>query len=152
MNLAHSYTLEASFCGADFGPGAGNHFSTKELRELGAAFVPALLALVEPAQTRVSAICAELEAQAAMGATLGGSDDDQDADTGTNIPSKGRRAGKAPTASRLKAKGGTGASGAGSSGGGGAAGTRPVGTRRRSRTNTATLSSSLQSRSTPRRP
>lgn len=48
LSLAHSYTLEASFCGADFGRGAGLHFSTRELRAMGAAFVPALLALVDP--------------------------------------------------------------------------------------------------------
>jgi len=59
----HSFTLEASFCGADFGPGAGAHFNIGHLKEMGAAFVPALLEFTDPAQTRVNAILAELEAQ-----------------------------------------------------------------------------------------
>ncbi len=59
----NSFTLEASFCGADFGPGAGSHYSIAHLKEMGAAFVPALLDFADPAQTRVAAVLAELEAQ-----------------------------------------------------------------------------------------
>jgi len=65
FGLVHSYTLEASFCGADFGTAAGVHFGTRELRQMGAAFVPALLALTDPAQTRVNAILAALDPEAA---------------------------------------------------------------------------------------
>mmetsp|Transcript_33089 Transcript_33089/g.109328 ORF Transcript_33089/g.109328 Transcript_33089/m.109328 type:complete len:213 (+) Transcript_33089:1390-2028(+) len=65
FGLVHSYTLEASFCGADFGTAAGVHFGTRELRQMGAAFVPALLALTDPAQTRVNTILAALDPEAA---------------------------------------------------------------------------------------
>jgi len=54
----NSFTLEASFCGADFGPGAGAHYSIANLKEMGAAFVPALLDFIEPSQIRVNAIMA----------------------------------------------------------------------------------------------
>ena len=32
----NSFTLEASFCGADFGPGAGAHYTIGHLKEMGA--------------------------------------------------------------------------------------------------------------------
>jgi len=63
LAVANSFTLEASFCGADFGPGAGGHYTVTALKEMGAAFVPALLEFVEPSQARVNAILSELEAQ-----------------------------------------------------------------------------------------
>jgi len=62
FSTPNSFTLEASFCGADFGPGAGLHYNICNLKEMGAAFVPALLEFIDPAQKRVSAIMAELEA------------------------------------------------------------------------------------------
>ena len=59
----NSFTIEASFCGADFGRGAGTHYSIAHLKEMGAAFVPALLDFADPSQAHVNAILAELEAQ-----------------------------------------------------------------------------------------
>ena len=59
----NSFTIEASFCGADFGRGAGAHYSIAHLKEMGAAFVPALLDFADPSQAHVNAILAELEAQ-----------------------------------------------------------------------------------------
>lgn len=59
----NSFTLEASFCGADSGTGQGSHFSTFHLKEMGAAFVPALVDFVDPAQVRVGAVMAELETE-----------------------------------------------------------------------------------------
>ena len=47
----------------DFGPGAGGHYTIAHLREMGAAFVPALLELTDPTQARVGAILADLEQQ-----------------------------------------------------------------------------------------
>ena len=41
---------QASFCGADFGPGAGAHYTIAHLKEMGAAFVPALLEFTDPVQ------------------------------------------------------------------------------------------------------
>ena len=58
----NSFTLEASFCGADFGPGAGSHYNIQHLKEMGAAFVPALNDFTDPQQTRVNVVIAELEA------------------------------------------------------------------------------------------
>jgi len=106
FNMPHSFTLEASFCGADFGPGAGYHFNTRHLREMGAAFLPALLALVDPSQARVNAIMAELEA--AMPAQ-GASDEEEDAleggDKGLDADALARRrSGAAATRGRRAPK------------------------------------------------
>ena len=61
LSLPNSFTREASFCGADFGPGAGRHYTIANLREMGASFVPALLELTDPSQSRVGSIMGELE-------------------------------------------------------------------------------------------
>ena len=53
----NSFTIEASFCGADFGAGAGSHFNIKQLKEMGTAFVPALLDFIEPSQATSRARC-----------------------------------------------------------------------------------------------
>ena len=50
LGVPYSFTLEASFCGPDYGPLQGAHFSTVHLQEMGAAFVPALLDLSDPLQ------------------------------------------------------------------------------------------------------
>jgi hypothetical protein len=59
----NSFTLEASFCGADVGPGAGAHYTIAHLKEMGATFVPALIEFSDPVQTRVQQIMADLEQQ-----------------------------------------------------------------------------------------
>lgn len=35
LGVVNSYTLEASFCGADFGPLGEQHFTTRHLEEMG---------------------------------------------------------------------------------------------------------------------
>mmetsp|Transcript_86716 Transcript_86716/g.260334 ORF Transcript_86716/g.260334 Transcript_86716/m.260334 type:complete len:496 (-) Transcript_86716:75-1562(-) len=107
FGLPSSYTLEASFCGADFGQGVGVHFNTAHLREMGAAFVPALLDMAEPTQARVGAILAELEC--AFPLQQDADDDDDEGGGGdraeggggeaaTRRPARGRRAAAAPKA------------------------------------------------------
>jgi len=46
--LANSYTLEASFCGADFGRHADFHFNTEHLTEIGHNFCEAILDYWDP--------------------------------------------------------------------------------------------------------
>ena len=36
LNVPHSFTLEASFCGPDYGPLQGAHFNTAHLQQMGA--------------------------------------------------------------------------------------------------------------------
>ena len=43
INIKNSYTLEATFCGADFGPLAGCHFNTEHFMEVGRGLADALL-------------------------------------------------------------------------------------------------------------
>ena len=50
LNAPPSFTLEASFCGPDYGALQGAHFNTAHLQQMGAAFVPALLDLSDPLQ------------------------------------------------------------------------------------------------------
>lgn len=78
----NSFTLEASFCGADFGAGAGAHYNISHLKEMGAAFVPALVNFTEPSQSRVQQIMAELEAAFPL-ADNDDNDDNDAADTST---------------------------------------------------------------------
>ena len=78
----NSFTLEASFCGADFGPGAGSHYTIAHLKEMGAAFVPALIEFTDPQQVRVAQIMTELDLQfpLADGEGGGGVGDEDDED------------------------------------------------------------------------
>ena len=39
LNVPHSFTLEASFCGPDYGPLQGAHFNTAHLQQMGAACI-----------------------------------------------------------------------------------------------------------------
>jgi len=95
----NSFTLEASFCGADFGPGAGAHYSIANLKEMGAAFVPALLDFIEPSQIRVNAIMADLEAQ-----FPNLEDEADDADSFADASEKLRRAARAKTRAAAASK------------------------------------------------
>jgi len=101
FGMPHSFTLEASFCGADFGAGAGLHFNTAHLKEMGAEFVPALLALADSGQARVNAIMAELEA--ALPAPNDASDE-EDGEQSFGDDSNNRRRSNASTRTKRNTK------------------------------------------------
>ena len=97
-NLTNSYTMEASFAGADFGRKAGRHFTAAHYEEMGHHFCDTILDYCDPDQSKVAATMRELQAlnpvnNAMVPATAEGDDSDSagsDADTGSS-GSKGRR-------------------------------------------------------------
>jgi len=56
LNISNSYTLEATFCGADFGPLKGYHFNTQHLQQAGMALCDALIDYLVPSPTQREAI------------------------------------------------------------------------------------------------
>ncbi|KAG5177615.1 hypothetical protein JKP88DRAFT_169934, partial [Tribonema minus] len=48
LSVAHSYTVESSFCGVDFGPLAGHHLNIDHLVEAGRAICESLLDMYAP--------------------------------------------------------------------------------------------------------
>ena len=89
----NSFTLEASFCGSDFGAGAGAHYTTDSLKEMGAAFVPALVDFTDPSQSRVNQIMNELEQQ--YPAPGDGDEDEGEADVDASLAGNGAMGGEA---------------------------------------------------------
>lgn len=61
LNITNSFTLEASFCGPDFGPYADLHFNTDMLQEIGHRYCQALLDYCDPEQLKVKAALDEIE-------------------------------------------------------------------------------------------
>jgi hypothetical protein len=143
LSQPSSFTLEASFCGADFGAGAGGHYSIANLKQMGAAFVPALLDYVEPSQARVAAIFMELESQFPLvdeegddaadadgegggGGGKGGGGDGSEASDKLRRAARGTRArgsgAPASSSSSSSSSGGKGAAAAGGKGGSGGGG------------------------------
>eukprot|EP00437_Effrenium_voratum_P026684 CAMPEP_0181402510 /NCGR_PEP_ID=MMETSP1110-20121109/3212_1 /TAXON_ID=174948 /ORGANISM="Symbiodinium sp., Strain CCMP421" /LENGTH=751 /DNA_ID=CAMNT_0023524731 /DNA_START=33 /DNA_END=2288 /DNA_ORIENTATION=+ len=61
LGVVNSYTLEASFCGADFGPLGEQHFTTRHLEEMGYMVCDAILDFCDPDQTKVQLVCKELQ-------------------------------------------------------------------------------------------
>jgi len=61
LGVVNSYTLEASFCGADFGPLGEQHFTTRHLEEMGYMVCDAILDFCDPDQTKVMLVCKELQ-------------------------------------------------------------------------------------------
>lgn len=53
LGVVNSYTLEASFCGADFGPLGEQHFTTRHLEEMGYMVCDAILDFCDPDQGKV---------------------------------------------------------------------------------------------------
>ena len=62
LGLANSYTMEASFCGADFGRRAERHFTVVQLEEMGHYFCDTILDYCDPDQTKVQNTLRELYA------------------------------------------------------------------------------------------
>ncbi|CAE7514428.1 AGBL3, partial [Symbiodinium pilosum] len=61
LGVVNSYTLEASFCGADFGPLGEQHFTTRHLEEMGYMVCDAILDFCDPDQGKVMLVCKELQ-------------------------------------------------------------------------------------------
>lgn len=61
MGIINSYTLEASFCGSDFGRHADFHFNTEHYQEIAHNFCDALNEFCNPDQGKVKALLDELE-------------------------------------------------------------------------------------------
>eukprot|EP00948_MAST-09A_sp_MAST-9A-sp1_P003717 g3717.t1 len=61
LNLTNSYTMEASFCGADFGRHQNVHFSTTHYEEMGHYFCDTILDYCDPDQSKVQSTLRELE-------------------------------------------------------------------------------------------
>lgn len=61
LGLINSFTLEASFCGADFGALAEQHFTTRHLEEMGYMVCDAILDFCDPDQSKVISVCKELQ-------------------------------------------------------------------------------------------
>ena len=61
LNIQNSYTLEASFCGSDFGKYADLHFNTAILQEMGQRFAEAILEYMQIDQRKMKVLIAEIE-------------------------------------------------------------------------------------------
>ena len=61
LGLTNSYTLEATFAGADSGAYAGMHFQTSHLEDMGEAFCKALLDYCNPDDHKLQSVYRELE-------------------------------------------------------------------------------------------
>jgi len=61
LGLLYSYTMEASFCGANFGRQSDCHFNSYDLEQMGHYFCDTILDFCDPDQSKVNAIRAELD-------------------------------------------------------------------------------------------
>lgn len=61
LGVVNSYTIESSFCGADFGKYRDFHFNPLHLQEFGKDFCDTLLDFCDPNQNKVRSITEELE-------------------------------------------------------------------------------------------
>ena len=61
LGITNSYTLESSFCGADYGKYADFHFNTDLLQEVGHKFCETIIDFCDPDQIKVKSILEELE-------------------------------------------------------------------------------------------
>lgn len=66
FGIINSFTMEASFCGSNFGKHADFHFNQEHLQQIGHDFCEALLEFCNPDQTKVKIIMEELELMAPL--------------------------------------------------------------------------------------
>ena len=110
LGLANSYTMEASFCGADFGRRAERHFTVAQLEEMGHYFCDTILDYCDPDQSKVQNTLRELQVlnpngmgsnalTGAVPSALAGDDSDGDGDNHEECDSKTKKkkGGKVPT-------------------------------------------------------
>jgi len=101
LAVVNSFTLEASFCGADFGPLADQHFTTRHLEEMGWMVCDAILDFCDPDQSKVAQVCKELQQFLPED---GNSDDVSDSEVDEAELARARRRQKGPKAKRDPAK------------------------------------------------
>merc|ERR1712232_173798 len=99
LAVANSFTLEASFCGADFGPLGDQHFTTRHLEEMGYMVCDAILDFCDPDQTKVIMVCKELQV---LFPDDGNSDDVSDSDVDEAALARARRKAKKKEKERAK--------------------------------------------------
>lgn len=61
LGITNTYTVEASFCGADYGKYADFHFNTDLLQEVGHKFCETIIDFVDPDQVKVKDVLEQLE-------------------------------------------------------------------------------------------
>lgn len=102
LGVVNSYTLEASFCGADFGPLGEQHFTTRHLEEMGYMVCDAILDFCDPDQGKVMLVCKELQV---LFPDDGNSDDVSDSeDDGSAALRRKKRQARKATKQREKPK------------------------------------------------
>ena len=91
LGLTNSYTMEASFCGADFGRFANLHFSVAEFEEMGHYFCDTILDYCDPDQSKVASTLRELQTlnpttagPAISGLSVDADDDSDEGETSDN--------------------------------------------------------------------
>lgn len=87
LSVVNSFTLEASFCGADFGPLGDQHFTIRHLEEMGYMVCDAILDFCDPDQTKVMQVCKELQV---LFPDDGNSDDVSDSEVDENEKARRR--------------------------------------------------------------
>ena len=61
LNILNSYTIESSFCGADFGEYANIHFNREMLEEIGHKFCETIYDFLNPDKSKIKQAMKELE-------------------------------------------------------------------------------------------
>ena len=88
LGLTNSYTMEASFCGADFGRYANLHFSVAEFEEMGHYFCDTILDYCDPDQSKVASTLRELQTLNPSSHTHADRVEAEDSDSGSDAESK----------------------------------------------------------------
>lgn len=88
LSVVNAFTLEASFCGADFGPLGDQHFTTRHLEAMGYMMCDAILDFFDPDQSKVQSVCKELQQ---LYPDDGNSDDVSDSDVDESAALRARR-------------------------------------------------------------
>jgi len=98
LGLVNSYTMEASFCGSNFGKHCDKHFNTRHLEHMGHYFCEAILDYCDPDPTNVRHVLQELEllylditTTKDNGDDSAGSDDEESESTKTSTTSQQKK-------------------------------------------------------------
>lgn len=105
MGITNTFTLEASFCGADQGKFADYHFNVDMLTEVGHRFCDTILDFCDPDQIKVKTVLEELEItlpKASDSEDEGESEDDSEPDEDAKGKKKAKSPGKKPNPKTLK--------------------------------------------------
>ena len=84
--ISNSYTLEASYAGANFGPQAGQHLTTRAFEAMGYAVCDAILDYFDPDQTKYAECQRELQVLYPEGDDREGGSSGDDSSSGDEAP------------------------------------------------------------------